>query len=167
MKRCTVLALAGLVAWPLAAGAEHARIDLRLFRLDPGTGQTRDEAHAYADTDPPAGGFNPRPLLKVKAGEPLVLQFVFTNTYPHGVKRNVTVRYFVVREEKARQKKVPALDRGVVTQGHFKLDFKPKGRVGARVRFTIKERGVYLLRVESQNTDSDHEHFSAIDVKAE
>ena len=30
---------------------------------------------------------------------------------------------------------------------------------------TAPEAGVYLLRVETLNTDSDHEHFSAIDVE--
>jgi hypothetical protein len=33
------------------------------------------------------------------------------------------------------------------------------------VSFRIKEPGVYLLRVETLNTDSDHEHFAAIDVQ--
>ena len=37
----------------------------------------------------------------------------------------------------------------------------------ARVSFTLKEPGVYLLRVQTANTKSDHEHFSAIDLQAE
>jgi hypothetical protein len=79
----------------------------------------------------------------------------------------VTVRFFVVREKKAGQKEVPDLHGGVVTQGNFQLDFKPNCRVGARVQFQLAEKGIYLLRVETQNTDSDHEHFSAIDIQAE
>src|SRR6266446_1518415 len=47
---------------------------------------------AHMDTEPPEGGRNPRPLLKVKIKEPLELQFVLTNDYPHGEKKNVTVR---------------------------------------------------------------------------
>ena len=114
-----------------------------------------------------AGGLLPRPLLKVKAGDPLVLQFFFTNTYPHGEIKGATVSYFVVREEKPRQKNVPDLTQGVITQGRFTLNFKPKGRAGARVHFTITTPGFYLVRVQSGNTQSDHEHFSALDLQVE
>jgi len=55
----------------------------------------------------------------------------------------------------------------VVTQGRFTLNYKPKCRVGARQSFIIKEPGSYLLRVQTENTDSDHEHFSAIDILVE
>jgi hypothetical protein len=72
-----------------------------------------------------------------------------------------------VAEEKVGQKKVPDLKRGTVTQGQFTLDFKPKCRVGAQAAFTLPKAGVYLLRVETKNTDSDHEHFAAIDVRAD
>ena len=95
------------------------------------------------------------------------MQFFLTNTYPHGVKKDVSVRYFLVREEKARQKKVPALGKETVLKGEFKLNFKPQCRVGSRVLFHIDEPGIYLLRVETVNTDSDHEHFAAIDVQVE
>ena len=108
-----------------------------------------------------------RPQLKAKAGETLVLQFILTNTYPHGEKKDVRIRYFVVREAKAKQKAVPDLREGVVIQGRFTLNYKPKCRIGARQTFTIKEPGNYLLRVQTENTDSDHEHFSAIDIVVE
>jgi hypothetical protein len=166
MRRLT-LALLALALWPAAGSAEHARIDLRLSRLDRETGRTLEEASAAADRDPPAGGYNPRPLLKARVNDPLVLQFVFTNTYPHGENKGVTVRYFVVREAKPGQKTLPDLSAGTVTEGQFLMTFKPQCRVGARVAFTVKEPGVYLLRVQSADTDSDHEHFSAIDLKVE
>jgi hypothetical protein len=102
-KRCLV-ALLALSAWPLTAAAEHANIDLRIMRVDAETGAIRDKATASADEEPPAGGVNPRPLFKVKANEPLVLQFFLTNTYPHGELKDVTVRYFVVRADRVRQK---------------------------------------------------------------
>ncbi len=167
MRPACVLALLALAAWPLTARAEHADIDLRVIRVDAANGQDKEEAQASADREPPAGGRNPRPLLKVKVNEPLVLQFVFTNTYPHGVKKDVTVRYFVAPEEKPRQKNLPDLRHDVVTDGRFVLDFKPKSKVGSRVAFRIKTPGYYLVRVESIHTDSDHEHFAAIDLKAE
>ncbi len=167
MQRLCLLALLALALVAGRAAAEHANIDLRIFRVDPQTGATRAEASASADRDPPTEGFNPRPLFKVTANEPLVVQFMLTNTYPHGEKKGVTVRYFVAREGKPGQKELPDLSGGVVTQGRFLMDFKPHCRVGARVAFRIPEPGVYLLRVQTAGTDSDHEHFSAIDIRAE
>jgi hypothetical protein len=169
MKRsCLAACLVALIAWPLTARAEHAKIDLKVFHLIPESGAGGEEAAAAtADTEPPQGGRNERPLAKVKVGEPLALRFFLTNTYPHGVKKDVTVRYFVVREDKQGQKEVPSRKNGTVTEGRFKMNFKPNCRVGARVVFKITEPGIYLLRVETLNTDSDQEHFSAIDVQAE
>jgi hypothetical protein len=162
-----LVALAAVVCWPMLVRAEHADIVLRVFHLDSSTGRT-DEATAYADQEPPAGGVKTRPLYKVKARDPLVLQFILTNTYPHGVNKNVQVRYYVVRVDKTEQKIVPALDGGaVVTRGQFQMNFKPKCRVGARVAFAVPNPGIYLVRVDTLNTSSDHEHFSAIDLKVE
>jgi hypothetical protein len=149
------------------ARAEHASIDLRVMRLDQETVKEKDEASASVLQEPPGEILDQRPQFKAKAGEPLVLQFILTNTYPHGEKPAVRVRYFVVRESKPKQKNVPDLREGVVTQGRFTLNYKPKCRVGARQIFSIKEPGSYLLRVQTENTDSDHEHFSAIDILVE
>jgi hypothetical protein len=149
------------------AQAEHAIIDLRVMRVDPQTGAVKDEASASVLQEPPGENVSQRPQFKAKAGEPLVLQFILTNTYPHGEKKDVRIRYFVVREAKPKQKTVPDLREGVVTQGRFTLNYKPKCRVGARESFTVKEPGAYLLRVQTENTDSDHEHFAAIDILIE
>jgi hypothetical protein len=167
MKHCSVCTFLLLILWQVPARAEHADIDLRVFHYDPATGMLKGESSAHADEDPPAGGVNPRPLLKVKANEPLVLQFVFINTYPHGDIKDVTVKYFVAPQEKPRQKMLPDLTKGVVTQGRFTLNFKPKCRVGAKVAFAIRTPGIYLLRIQSVNTKSDHEHFAAIDLQVE
>jgi hypothetical protein len=161
------LAVLVLALCPWIARAEHADIKLQVFRVDPASGESLAEASASADEEPPAGGFLPRPLFKVKAGEPLVLQFVLVNTYPHGINKDVTVRYFVAPTKAPRQKELPDLSEGVVTQGKFLLNFRPKSRVGARVAFTVPKPGIYLLRVETLNTGSDHEHFSAIDLRVE
>ena len=158
------LAILGLAALPV--WAEHASVDLRIFRLDAATGKSDGETEAHADQEPPAGGVQPRPLFKAKANQPLVLQFMLDNTYPHGDVKDVTVTYFVARVEKPKQKTLPDLDKAV-TKGSFTLNFKPKARVGARVAFKIKEPGFYLLRVHTTNTNSDHEHFSAIDLQIE
>jgi hypothetical protein len=166
MKRL-LPALLMVLALPWLAHAEHADITLRLMRLDPDTGATRDEASAFSDQEPPPGGVKARPLLSVKAKDPLVLQFFLVNTYPHGVHKNVTVRYFVARVDKVGQKTVPDLGTKAVARGQFQMNFKPKCKVGARLAFTAPEPGIYVLRVDTLNTASDHEHFSAIDIKVE
>src|SRR5437899_4368236 len=109
MRPSCLVACLALVAWPLSARAEHAEIDLKLIRLAPGSGTEEEVATAHADQEPPTGGRKPRPLGKVQVGEALALQFFLTNTYPHGVTQDVTVRYYLVREEKPGQKSVPAL----------------------------------------------------------
>ncbi len=154
--------------------AEHARIDLRVI-------DQKKEVQASSDEEPPAGGRNEPPVLKVGVNKPLVLQFIFTNTYPHKVIEHVRVRYYVVRvakrgrkppplfaeKSKADKDSQPLLEPGVVTKGLFTMDFKPDCRVGTRVQFQITEPGLYSARVETLDTDSDHEHFSAIDLVAE
>ena len=167
MSRHCALPFLALALVALPARAEHAAIDLRVARLDADTGQVKTQVAANADEDPPLGGVNPRPLLKVKANDPLVFQFKLINTYPHGIRKNVTVHYFVVPEKKLRQKEVPDVREGAVTQGRLTMNFKPKCQVGARLHFTIKKPGLYLLRVQTVNTQSDHEHFSAVDVQVE
>ena len=168
MRYSWIAGLIGIITLAAAARAEHAAITLRAIRIDPETGKEKDETGTtLVVQEPPGENVDQRPQFKAKAGEPLALQFILTNTYPHGEKPAVRIRYFVVRETKSKQKTVPDLGDGVVTEGRFTLNYKPKCRVGARQLFTIKEPGSYLLRVQTENTDSDHEHFSAIDIVVE
>jgi len=161
------LAIVVTLAVCSAAVAEHASIDLKVYQLDPVSRTIKGQSSAQADEEPPQGGINPRPVLKVKAREPLILEFFYTNTFPHGEIKDVSVRYFVARVDKVGQKQPPNLENGTVTQGKFDLNFKLGTRVGAKVRFTIVKPGVYLLKVQSEKTKSDHEHFSAIDLQVE
>ena len=153
----------GLVLLALPAGrarAEHFDIDLT---IEAG----RDRQTAHSDTDPPFEGHQPRPVVKGKAGESLVLQFFFTSAFPHGVEKGVVVHYYVAPEKAVGQKGRPDFGKDVVTEGQFVLDFKPKGKVGLRHRLRIDRPGVYLVRVESDHSDSDHEHFAALDLVIE
>lgn len=159
LLRIAVLAAVG-ISWPAPVRAEHAEIDLQVIGPD-------STARATVDEEPPIGGHLETPVLTVNAEDPLTLQFVFTNIYPHAVYTDAAVRYFVVRIDELRQKQLPPLDSGVVTEGRVVLDFKPKGRVGARLQFRLPSPGFYRVRVDSQNTKSEHEHFAAIDLKAE
>lgn len=167
MKRSTItrrvfaLALLPAIVVPAAAWGAHASITLKIISPE-------ETQEAAADREPPPGGANPRPRMTVKAGEPLILHYILTNVYPHGILKDVTVRYFIVRTGQFDAKEVPelkGLKEGVVTQGQATFDLKPKCRVGARLKFQIDEPGIYLVRVDTVNTKSDHEHFSAIDLE--
>lgn len=142
------------------ARAEHFDIMLSAEQDD-------GRVEAYADHTPPEGGVNERPILHVTAGKPIVLQFFMTDVNPHETLEEVTVRYFVVAEIAAGQKPVPPPDKDAVVKGEFFLDFAPDKEVGLRQVFRIAKPGTYLLRVESENSHTDHEHFSAIDIEVE
>jgi hypothetical protein len=161
VKRVAAVAAALGVLSPAMLGAEH--FDIKLLAVGPdGVSQ-----QAYADQAPPEGGLNPRPVLKARAGSEIVVQFIMTNVYPHGAAANAGVHYYVVRERELGQKPVPALNQDMILDGTFTFDLKPQARIGARQHFTIRQPGNYLLRVESQRTQRDHEHFSAIDLQIE
>jgi hypothetical protein len=98
-------------------------------------------------------------------GDEITMQFIMTNVYPHGTAGNAGVHYYVVRERELGQKPVPVGGQDAVIDGTFAFDLKPQARIGARQRFVIRQPGNYLLRVESQRTQRDHEHFSAIDLQ--
>jgi hypothetical protein len=152
------------VCQPSAARAEHAKIRLTV------ESKSADTAEAFDDDEPPTGGRDKRVVAKVKVGEPLAMQFILTNVYPHEIRKDVIVRYYVVRIDKVRQKPTPVLKEtkpaDIVAQGQVQMNWKPKCRVGARLKFRIRKAGVYRVKVETANTKSDHEHFAAIDLIA-
>jgi hypothetical protein len=149
-----------LVLAPLRAQAEHAKITLEVAA--PGGQQT-----AYMDQTPPEWGKNPRPVVKARTGDPIKIQVMFINVYPHKTLENAVIHFFVVRQEKPGQKEIPALKDDVLLETAFDMDLKPGGKAGQRSTLRIDVPGVYLVRVESKNTQSDHEHFAAIDLVVE
>ncbi len=158
MIACWILLVVTMLASP--ALAEHFDFDLSI--------QTPKEkiSQQSADTDPPPQGTIARPVCQAAKGDPLVLQFFMNSNFPHEPIKGVTCRYYITPEEKVGQKTVPARGKDTVLEGHFTMDFKPKtGRVGLRQLFHIDKPGVYLVRVQSENSDSDHEHFAALDLK--
>jgi hypothetical protein len=139
------------------AKAEHAKIELEVAGR-------RDHVTARVDQTPPEWGKNPRPVLRVRPDEPIKVHFLLTNVYPHKTLQNVVVHFFVVRQERVGQKEVPDLKGDVVLESAFDMDFRPGGKAGQRTTLRIAEPGAYLVRVETRNTQSDHEHFAAIDL---
>ncbi len=151
------IALLGLSLTVNAPRVEHAKIVLDV--IAPGGKQT-----AFMDQTPPPQGKNPRPVVEARVSEPIKVQWTFTNVYPHKTLSNVVVHLYVARVEKTGQKELPQLDDDVVVETAFEMDFKPGAKAGGRQTVRIDQPGVYLVRVESRQTGSDHEHFAAIDL---
>ncbi|MDB5351437.1 MAG: hypothetical protein JWN86_2684 [Planctomycetota bacterium] len=154
----SALALA-LIA-PLSARAEHAKVTLEVE-----AGSKKETA--FVDQTPPDTGKNPRPVLKVKAGETIKIQWTLTNVYPNKTLADVLVHSFVVKQAKVGQKELPPIVDDVELETAYRMDFKPGGKSGARCKLKIDTPGVYLIRVETRDTQSDHEHFAAIDLVVE
>ena len=158
------LPLAVALTFSLAASAraEHAKINLDVTA-------SGEQVTAFVDQTPPDHGKNPRPVLKAKVGEPIKCQFLLTNVYPHKTLENVVVHFYIARQGKVAQKPTPDLNaEGVlVLESAFEMDFKPGAKAGARNVLRIDEPGAYLIRVESRQTGSDHEHFAAVDLVVE
>jgi hypothetical protein len=152
-----------LLSWALVlvivpiARAEHAKIELTV------EAGGRQET-AFVDQTPPPVGKSPRPVIEAKAGEPIRIQWVFQNVYPTKTLNNVVMHFFVAKAEKVGQKELPDISGDLELETAFDMDFKPGARAGGRNRMVIKTPGVYMVRVESRQTNSDHEHFAAIDL---
>jgi hypothetical protein len=159
-SRTGLIVIAAGWIWVSSAQAEHAKIQLEVST-------PRDQVSAFVDQTPPEWGKNPRQVLKAKTNEPIRIQYTLTNVYPHKTLENVVVHFFVVRQQKPGQKELPDLKGDVVLESAFDMDFKPGGKAGQRTTLKIDTPGAYLIRVESRNTQSDHEHFSAIDLVVE
>jgi hypothetical protein len=160
MKRAVLTILMTLTLAASPARAEHAKITLEV--MAPNSRQA-----AFMDQTPPDWGKNPRPVVKAKVGDAIKIQWMFINIYPHKTLENVVVHFYVARETKVGQKELPEIDDEVVLETAFDMDFKPGSKAGQRNTIRLSEPGVYLIRVESGKTQSDHEHFAAIDLVIE
>jgi len=160
MKKSAIALLLFFFLLAPSARAEHAKINLEVECN--GKKET-----AFVDQTPPESGKNPRPVFKVKAGQKIKLQWTFTNIYPHKTLEDVLIHSFVVKQGKVGQKELPVIKDDVVLESALRMDFKPNGKTASRSSFTITEPGAYLIRVESRETGSDHEHFAAIDLVVE
>jgi hypothetical protein len=143
-----------------AARAEHAKINLEVSAAG-------ESVAAYVDQTPPEWGKNPRPVLKAKVKDRIRVEYMLTNVYPHKTLENVVVHFYIVRQKKVGQKELPDLKGDVVCETAFDMDFKPGGKAKQRSTLKIESPGAYLIRVETRNTQSDHEHFAAVDLLVE
>jgi len=147
----------------LSARAEHFDIILRV-------NSGEKQAQSSMDSTPPIGGVNPRPVLKVKAGDQIKVDWRVKNSSPHGTLRNVTTHFFIVRQAKTGQKPVPdpAGNAGIFDTS-VTTDLKLGAIATGVVKIRISDPGSYLVRLQSEGThdEAGHEHFSAIDVEVQ
>jgi len=162
MSRSSMLVCVPVIACVLTTcvRAEHAKINLE-------AATARDQVTAFVDQTPPEWGKNPRPVLKAKVNEPIRINYLLTNVYPHKTLENVVVHFFIAPQQKVGQKELPNLKGDIVMESAFDMDFKPGSKAGQRSTLKISTPGVYLVRIETRNTQSDHEHFAAIDLVVE
>src|SRR5689334_3234415 len=118
MNRALVYASIVFALGGTLARAEHAKITLEVA-------SPTDKQTSFMDQTPPDSGKNPRPVLKARAGDPIKIQWYFTNVYPHKTLQNVVCHFFVVRQEKVGQKELPDMSGDVVLETAFDMDFKP------------------------------------------
>ncbi len=159
-NRHLVVLVGLLVGWSSNAfAAEHAKIQLKVVT-------PREEQLARVDQTPPATGKTPRPVIHARVGEVVRVEYQLTNVYPNKTLSDVVVHFYVAKAESVGQKSVPDLsnENAIVVESALDMDFRPGGHSGARSKFKIDEPGVYMVRVETRETQSDHEHFSAIDL---
>ena len=164
MRRLISFAMPILIgmANPGPTWAEHAKISLDVSSKG-------EQVTAFVDQTPPEHGKNPRPVLKVKAGQPVKIQWMPKNVYPHKTLENVVVHFYIARQQKAGQAPTPDLgvEENVVFESALEMDFKPGAQAGGRQTLRVDRPGAYLVRIESRQTGSDHEHFAAIDLVVE
>jgi hypothetical protein len=149
------------------AWAMHFRFELTVESRH-GKAEAARDPHDQPDTD------RPTPIMDVKHDEPLVVQFVVTCVYPHKIRKNTGVHYWISRQaddatpqtidksppSENRDGEATADVKAVPLDGHFLVNFKPQGMAGLRQKLRLHDPGTYLLRVQSERSGSDHEHFS-------
>jgi hypothetical protein len=108
-----------------------------------------------------------RGVLEVKAGSKITVKWVVRSTAKKDTFKDVTLHFFVVKEEKAGQKDVPKLTRDVAAESALTMDFEPGDKSHGDTSLQIDTPGTYLLRLETLDAvaaGADHEYFAALDL---
>ena len=161
MRRFTFLS--GMIACLLLAVA--ARSQEFAIDLDVKSGKASQSAHA----EPFGLGVTPKPrsIIEVKAGERIMVKWKLTNIDSKESAKDVTVHFFVVKEEATGQRTLPNLKKDVVAESALSMDFAPKDKSEGQLNFVIDRPGSYLVRLETMgvaNGSKGQEWFAALDV---
>ena len=153
-------AVLGFLVTTSPARADHFAID-----LEARDGKASQTAHAEA-----AGrGATPKPrkALEARAGDSITVRWKLRNTDPKSTSKDVLVHFVAVKEEKAGQAAVPKLDKGVLAETALTMDFRPRDAAEGEVTFVVREKGPYLVRLETIGASvglGGHEDFAALDL---
>jgi hypothetical protein len=121
--------------------------------------QSLQTSETPSQQQPPA-----RKVVPLTHDTPIHINWLAQNTDTTRECKNVLVHFFVVKEAKAGQTEVPRLTQDVAYEGALTMDFKPREKATWKFELAIGQPGLYLVRVDTVNTKSNHEHFSAIDL---
>jgi hypothetical protein len=92
---------------------------------------------------------------------------MFTNVYPHKTLENVVVHFFIARRTRWARRSSPTCRGTWCSRPPSTWTSSPGARRGGGTPSGSTTPGAYLIRVESRQTGSDHEHFAAIDLVIE
>ncbi len=156
-----VLSLAAFAGLLTAASAEEP------FAIDLTIRSGKASQTAHAESADRLAKPRTRAVLAVKAGQRIAVRWKLSSTDPKETLKDVTIHFFVVKEEKANQPPVPKLNQDVVAESAASMDFGPKDKADGVLNFTIDKPGCYLLRLETIGAiagPAGHEDFAALDV---
>ncbi|MBI2805031.1 MAG: hypothetical protein HYX68_08620 [Planctomycetes bacterium] len=107
----------------------------------------------------------PRLVLVSSAKHPVKIQWTVRRTGKTTAK-DVLVHFFAVRIDKPNQAQVPKLNKNVVAESAFTMDFKVEDKAEGELTFAAPRAGVYLLRLELKNSGGKGgaEPFAALDL---
>jgi hypothetical protein len=108
-----------------------------------------------------------RPVLAARASSKLQIRWSIVNQNRTGNLQNVTVHFFLDRENTIGQRDVPQPGAGVVYESALTMDFAARAKSSADFVIEVPPAGNYLLRLETIGAamSNGHEDFAAIDLK--
>lgn len=145
------------------AGADEFSIELR---LQAGAALKTAQGQAAALGVKP----KPREVVRVKARQPLRVDWTLKNVDAAKTFKNVIVHFVTVKQDRQGQLNVPKLDKGVVAESAVTVDFNPKESARGRLVFAVETPGSYLMRLETIGVAAGadgQEYFAALDLMVE
>jgi hypothetical protein len=123
---------------------------------------------AHAESAAVGARAEERPLLEVKAGDKITVQWKLRGADAKAKIEDVTVHFVAVGEEQTNQPPSRKMVKGVLAESALIMDVGPKDVNESELSFTIDKPGYYLVRVETIGAvagGAAHDDFAALDVK--
>jgi hypothetical protein len=149
-----------------ATAAVRADDDLFTIELSARANSQQQTARGQS-TSVPAAPNAARPVLAAKANTRLQIRWSLVNQNKTKNIPDVTVHFFVDRENAIGQRDVPTPGADAVYESALTMDFAGHAKSSADFVIEVPPAGNYLLRLETIGAAKSHghEHFAAIDLK--